>query len=64
MAATNIHYAAAVLDITVGENICYGAMFGAARKKAEAWALNTEKRGGKLEGTASRTQRGLGRRKG
>ena len=39
MAATNIHYAAAVLDITVGGDNYYGALFGAARKKTEAWTL-------------------------
>ena len=64
MAATNIHYAAAVLDITVRGDNCYGALFGGARKKAEAWTINTEKRGGRLEGTTSRMQRDLGRRKG
>ena len=45
MAATNIHYAAAVLDITVGGDNCYGALFGAARKKAEAWTLRMKKSG-------------------
>ena len=45
MAATNIHYAAAVLDITLGLDICYGALFGAARKKAEAWTLRMKKSG-------------------